>query len=352
MLRENRRNRTNVIGIMMMILIGTLATVTAKAATFTVTNTADSGAGSLRQAVLDSNAAAGSDTIVFDSSFNSPQTITLASVITINPATDDSLTITGPGANLLTVSGNNVTRHFINSSGDTASISGLTLTAGRVSGSGGAIQNNGILTVTNLVINANMATNNFGGGIFSGGGTTLNVVNCIISNNTSLLGGGIINNGGTVAITGSTISNNITTSTDGSFRSGGGIFAASGVTNLTNTVISGNQATFASGVGGIASVGNPQLTITNSTIMGNSATGDGGGIVHSPIQSTAFLNISNSTISNNTANTDNNNFGDGGGVFLGGQGPATISGSTINDNRANTGTETGSGAGNGGGINV
>jgi hypothetical protein len=39
-------------------------------ATFTVTNTNDSGAGSLRQAVLDANAAAGADTIVFDASFN------------------------------------------------------------------------------------------------------------------------------------------------------------------------------------------------------------------------------------------------------------------------------------------
>ncbi len=121
----------------MLILIG--SALMGAAATFTVTNTADTGAGSLRQAVLDANTTAGSDTIVFDSSFNTARTITLATVITIDPATGDTLTITGPGANLLTVSGNNITRHFINSSGDTASISGMTLTAGN----GGAIQNNG-----------------------------------------------------------------------------------------------------------------------------------------------------------------------------------------------------------------
>ncbi|MDQ3627079.1 MAG: hypothetical protein M3372_08115, partial [Verrucomicrobiota bacterium] len=63
----------------------------AAAATFTVTNTADTGPGSLRQAILDSNAAAGSDAIVFDSSFGTARTITLASPITINPATGDSL---------------------------------------------------------------------------------------------------------------------------------------------------------------------------------------------------------------------------------------------------------------------
>ena len=45
--------------------IAMAAAVRAPAATFTVTNTNDSGAGSLRQAILDANAAAGPDTIVF-----------------------------------------------------------------------------------------------------------------------------------------------------------------------------------------------------------------------------------------------------------------------------------------------
>ncbi len=61
----------------LLILIGSLAG--AAAATFTVTNTNDSGPGSLRQAVLDANAAAGADNIVFDASFNTPQTVTLTS---------------------------------------------------------------------------------------------------------------------------------------------------------------------------------------------------------------------------------------------------------------------------------
>ena len=56
-----------------------LVTVTVSAATFTVTNTGDSGAGSLRQAILDANAAAGADTITFD--------IPGAGVHTITPAT-------------------------------------------------------------------------------------------------------------------------------------------------------------------------------------------------------------------------------------------------------------------------
>ncbi|MEP6923260.1 MAG: hypothetical protein ABI954_02240, partial [Pyrinomonadaceae bacterium] len=58
----------NTLAIATLILI--IAAVNAAAATFTVTNTNDTGAGSLRQAILDANAAAGDDIIAFDSSFN------------------------------------------------------------------------------------------------------------------------------------------------------------------------------------------------------------------------------------------------------------------------------------------
>lgn len=76
-----------------------LSAVTAEAATFTVTNTNDSGAGSLRQAVLDANAAVGTDTIVFDATFNSPQTITLTSGnIVFTNSVNSNATVTGPGA--------------------------------------------------------------------------------------------------------------------------------------------------------------------------------------------------------------------------------------------------------------
>ena len=64
-----------------------LAAASAGAATFTVTNTADSGPGSLRQAILDANANAGLDTIAFD--------IPGAGVHTITPATSLDV-LTGP----------------------------------------------------------------------------------------------------------------------------------------------------------------------------------------------------------------------------------------------------------------
>ncbi len=75
------------------------------AATFTVTNLADAGPGSLRQAVLDANAAAGSDDVAFAPGLTG--TITLVSgQITIS----DPLIVNGPGLGVLTVSGNNSSR--------------------------------------------------------------------------------------------------------------------------------------------------------------------------------------------------------------------------------------------------
>ncbi|MFB3079708.1 MAG: hypothetical protein ACE1Y4_17060, partial [Lysobacterales bacterium] len=59
---------------------------------FTVTNTADSGAGSLRQAILDANAAAGTDTIKFNIPGTGPHTISPASAL---PEIDDTLAIGG-----------------------------------------------------------------------------------------------------------------------------------------------------------------------------------------------------------------------------------------------------------------
>src|SRR5262245_14309041 len=74
--------------------------------TFTVLNALDDGSvGSLRWAVGQANSQTGADTIDFDTGvFATPQTITLTQgELTIT----DAVTMTGPGAAILTVSGNN-----------------------------------------------------------------------------------------------------------------------------------------------------------------------------------------------------------------------------------------------------
>jgi hypothetical protein len=83
---------------------------TADATTFTVLNTNDNGAGSLRQAVIDANTSAGADNIVFDSVLkNSTITLTTGQI-----DISDELTISGNGnADSVTVDGDNQTRVFI-----------------------------------------------------------------------------------------------------------------------------------------------------------------------------------------------------------------------------------------------
>ena len=68
-------------------------------ATLTVLNLDDAGPGSLRQAVLDANAAAGNDTIVFSG---------IAGTINLTGAeldVTDPVQIQGPGADVLTIDG-------------------------------------------------------------------------------------------------------------------------------------------------------------------------------------------------------------------------------------------------------
>ena len=178
-------------------LITAISAINAAAATFTVTNTANTGAGSLRQAVLDSNAAAGLDTIVFDSSFNSAQTITLASTLVIDSADNTGTTITGPGAALLTVSDNNAVRVLDIRASETVTISGMTMTQGNgmtgtSPGSGGAIySNDSTVTLNGVVVSGNSATSE-GGGIYFTANRNLTITNSTITNNTGgSFGGGL-----------------------------------------------------------------------------------------------------------------------------------------------------------------
>src|SRR5215471_16723386 len=93
-----------------------------------VMNNSDSGAGSLRQAIID---ACDGSAITFANTVTSPITLTSGDLVI-----DKNLTITGPGANLLTVErstadGTAQFRIFTINSGKTVNISGLTITNGR-----------------------------------------------------------------------------------------------------------------------------------------------------------------------------------------------------------------------------
>ena len=147
--------------------------------TITVTNTLDSGPGSLRDAIA---TAAPGDTI----NFSVTGTITLTSgELLIN----QNLTITGPGASGLAISGNFLSRVFDIGSG-TVAVSGLTIQNGSTSADpGGGIYNHGTLTLSNNTLSNNSAA--IGGGIYNNG--TLTVTNSTLSGNVSSDGGGIYN---------------------------------------------------------------------------------------------------------------------------------------------------------------
>ena len=163
--------------------------------TLAVTNLLDtgvSGDGSLRGEIA---AAASGDRIVFADSL-AGQTITL------NPGLgplllNKDLTIQGPGADKLTISGNNATEVF-DIPGGTVTITGLTIADGKASFSGGGISNDGTLTITNSTLSDNHADySGFGGGGIVNGGT-LTVCNSTLFGNTAdgSTGGGIYNFGG------------------------------------------------------------------------------------------------------------------------------------------------------------
>src|SRR5262245_19053306 len=154
----------------------------------TVTNLNDAGAGSLRQALLETPAVG---TVDFLPGLSGTITLTTGE-LTI----DKDLTIPGPGADVITVSGNNASRVFEVVPAVTVAISGLTIADGRPVGGtaqGGGILNRGTLVVIGSTLSGNAAY--VGGGIYTQGALTL--TNSTLSgNNATFEGGGIYKNAG------------------------------------------------------------------------------------------------------------------------------------------------------------
>jgi hypothetical protein len=241
----------------------------AQAATFTVTKLDDAGAGTLRQAITDANAAPDADTITFADGVKGR--IELASRL---PIINHAVDIQGPGARALTVDGNGHDTVFtVDASGDQAAqvtIAGLTITGGgpdSVAGSGiratygtvtvsrstiigntstsrggGIAAEYGSLTLQNSTVSGNSVSGDVGGGVFSGGADAshhaqLTILDSTISGNTADTdGGGIFAHHGDVAITGSTIAGNT------AHEYGGGIGANYTTVSVQDSVVAGNDA--------------------------------------------------------------------------------------------------------------
>ena len=115
----------------------------------TLTTLADSGCGSLRQAIA---AATAGDTI---------ELTCLSGVITLTSgelSIAKNLTINGPEPETLSIDGNASSRIFSFVSGVTVSISGFTITNGSSEIAGGVINSGGTVTITNITVSGNVAT--------------------------------------------------------------------------------------------------------------------------------------------------------------------------------------------------
>jgi hypothetical protein len=243
--------------IVISILLLHILVIAGQAATRTVTTLSDSFSvvGSLRYWITNSNAG---DTIVFRNDLRGP--ISLISQLVI----DKNLIISGPGANVIRVSGLNSSRVFNVRAGN-VQISGLRITNGFADGAGGGVLvDGGNLTLNNCHLNLNDAES--GGGALVFGGSTLTITNSTINGNSSAVeGGGVSNRGGTLFLTNTTINGN-------SAPQGGGVSIDNGgaATILNSTIsVNGVSNPQSGDVGGLRVVAGSTVNLKNTIVAQN-----------------------------------------------------------------------------------
>src|SRR5438132_5820698 len=199
-----------------------------------VTSNADSGPGTLREAVANVCPAG---TINFDPALtaSAPATITLTSGELV---IDKSVTITGPTNHGLTISGNNASRVFNVNAGMNFTMSNLTIANGQ-STFGGGLYNLGNLTISNSTFTGNNAVSFPGeGGAIDTEGGTVKIFNITISGNQAASGGGLLNCG-----TSQTTLTNVTVANNNASGFGGGIYQiSSDPLLLNNTIVAPNTS--------------------------------------------------------------------------------------------------------------
>lgn len=303
---------------------------------------------SLREAICAANNTAGDDAITFGLPGAAPWTITLTGNL---PTITSTLSITGPGAALLTIdrdyNGNPVFHVGANGhlalaaltatgswaavylvSEATAAVANCTLsgnlqgvrldsgsatlTGSTLSGNGSGVDlgGGGTATIASSILNGN------GSGVDFGGGGTAAVINSTVNNNTNA--GLELYHGGAAAVTGSTLSGN-----------GTGLYiVGSGAVTIAGSILNGNGT-------GVELSGSGTATVTNSILSNNTYAGvrfyQGGTatVIGSTLSGNAYgvllLDSGTATVSGSTLS------GNGSGVDLGG-GAATLINSTLSGN--------------------
>jgi hypothetical protein len=340
---------------------------------------------SLRDAIIFSNANAGTDTITFAAATNGiPFTLSIANTGGVNEDAaqkgdldiNDSVTIVGNGSGITIIqagtnNANGIDKVFaVNpfcTSAVTASVSGVTIRYGRntqpngaadFSFTGGGLDwcdtGTGGLTISNSVISDNTNVNGYGGGInldsVAPATGTVSITGTTIIANKTLAAGAGANGGGmnlfadkhNVTLTNCQITNNTATSAEG-----GGLFIRhtnGGVIAIHGSTISGNVAGSRGGGVSILGVGpasNTQaVTIDqSSSITGNTSQGtagltaEGGGVYSNSVSTATTTTLDKVTLTGNTASLASADQRGGGAIATGG-GAVTVHNCRIAGNAA------------------
>ncbi len=235
------------------------------AADWVITTLTDGGPGSLREAIASISSG---KTI----GFSVAGTIILTNQLMVT----NNLTIAGPGATNLAISGNHNSRVFsIASTTAVVCISGLTICDGTWTGSittgGAGVFNIGRLTVEDCRITSNTNNSSAGGGIYNDADSgELKLNRCCIDQNSAHGGGGIFNIG-LLTVVNCTISGNSTKN-----GPGGGIYSESDGLEIFDSTICSNSAMIPGGGnggwgGGVFFTGDVGNHVANTIIANNAA---------------------------------------------------------------------------------
>ena len=240
-------------------------------------------------------------------------TITLASTASmIYPiATTNSVTFNGPGAGVLTVSGNGLYQVFLVQNGS-AILQNFTVANGFVNATGGCACDPG-----------------YGAGVYAYADVSLTLNNMVITGNSAAKGGGGVLAAGPITVTGTTFSNNSSPASAGGIA--GALYAIGSPATIYQSTFSGNTAWIGSAIYTYTPV---TLTISDSTFANNSAGTNGasagsGGIFN---DNGSTLTIHDSTFWNNTAAA-----GEGGA--LNNAGTLTVTDSIVGNSGDSAGTQ-------------
>ena len=292
-----------------------LQAVGARAATITVTTTADefgSGVGcSLREAVKTANANADFGSCAHSGGFGVDLILVPPGIYELGLAgIDEDLDATAD----LDILGN-VT---ISATGSTPTIRG---DSGGYSGRLVHVHSPAVATIKNVTLGiASVPGGRAGGCVRVESGATLSMVNTNVSNCSANGNAGGILNMGTMTITGGQILTNTTVGADG----GGGIFVDNGaILFMSNTRIAGNSATAELGLGaGIYCDSGSKVTIVDSTVERNTAA-QGAGL---------YCTSGSATIQRSTFRLNNGQLT--GGLYFSGGGISVIEDTLIANNNA------------------